>query len=259
MVGNGANKTSTNKHQYPIHEAAAIFPMMGDREFADFKKDIETYGVKEWGTLYRGQVLDGRNRYKACQELGIEMTFCEIEDDDKFDPVAYVLSHNLHRRHLTESQRAMVAAKVATMKQGARTDLRSIEPKSNEDAASQMKVSPASVKRAKNVIAKGAVEVQQAVEQGSLPVSVASELVKAVPDKDQQTEIVSKGTDAVRQAVKEKPLAQKRLTKQQAAEKRKQASAGPSAGLDDLRKAWLQATEQARKEFLKEVQHEQAY
>lgn len=66
-----------------------------------------------------------------------------------------------------------------------------------------MKVSDGSVKRAKKVIADGASEVQQAVEQGELPVSVASDFVKAVPDKKQQTEIVSKGADAVRQAVKE--------------------------------------------------------
>jgi ParB-like chromosome segregation protein Spo0J len=241
---------------YPIHPAAEIFPMMGDEEFAEFKKDVETYGVKEFGTLYRGQVLDGRNRYKACQELGIEMTFCEIEDTKDFDPVAYALSHNLHRRHLTESQRAMVAGKLATMKHGGDRKSDQEPNLSLEKASSMLSVSKGSAKNAKKVIANGAVEVQQAVEQGSLPVSVASELVKAVPDKQQQTEIVSKGTDAVRQAVKEKPLAQKRLTKEQAAEKRKQANASPMAGLDSLRKAWMQASQEARKEFLKEVKHE---
>lgn len=188
---------------YPIHPAAEIFPMMVDSQFAEFKKDIETYGVKEWGTLYLGQVLDGRNRYKACQELGIEMTFCEIEDTEDFDPVAYVLSHNLHRRHLTESQRSMVAAKVAKMTHGGNRKGDQEDNCTLEQAASIMKVSDGSVKRAKKVIADGASEVQQAVEQGELPVSVASDFVKAVPDKKQQTEIVSKGADAVRQAVKE--------------------------------------------------------
>jgi ParB-like chromosome segregation protein Spo0J len=245
---------------YPIHPAANLFPMMDDKEFAELKKDIKKNGVKVWGATYRGSVLDGRNRYKACQELGIEMQFSYIVDHEDFDPIAYVLSHNLYRRHLNESQRAMVAGKLATMKHGGDRKSDQEPNLSLEKASSMLSVSKGSTKNAKKVIADGAVEVQQAVEQGSLPVSVASELVKAVPDKQQQAEIVSKGADAVRQAVKETPLAQKRLTKEQAAEKRKQANAtaevnaAPLAGLDDLRKAWMQASERAREVFLKEVQ-----
>jgi hypothetical protein len=149
-------------------------------------------------------VLDGRNRYKACQELGIEMTFCEIEDNEDFDPIAYVLSHNLHRRHLTESQRAMVAAKLAKLQHG--------HVKSQKDdgqiclsvkeASKMVNASERSTKHAKKVIADGASEVQQAVEQGELPVSVASEFVKAVPDKNEQTKIIEDGVDTVRDAIK---------------------------------------------------------
>jgi hypothetical protein len=63
-------------------------------------------------------------------------------------PRAYVVSLNLRRRHLNESQRAMVAAKLATMRQGERTDL---EPSANfqkvsqADAAKLLNVSPRSV------------------------------------------------------------------------------------------------------------------
>jgi hypothetical protein len=241
---------------YPIHPAAEIFPIMGDKEFAEFKKDVETYGVKEFGTLYRGAVLDGRNRYKACQELGIEMTFCEIDEDENFDPIAYVLSHNLHRRHLNAGQRADVADKIATMRQGTRTDIGSKDTKSITDAAEQMKVSPASVKRRRKVRNKGSDEVNAAITDGTLPVTTASEFVDAVPDKHLQTEIVNKGVDAVRQAVKSKPLAQKRLTKEQAAEKRKQANVAvevnvtASPGLTQLRQAWAQASQEEREAFI---------
>jgi ParB-like chromosome segregation protein Spo0J len=203
-----------SQQAYEVHPAAELFPMMGDREFSEFKADIETHGIKEWGTLYRGQVLDGRNRYKACQELGIEMDFCEIEDKEDFDPIAYVLSHNLHRRHLTTSQRSDVAGKVATMRHGGDRKSEDIkgskdtlidDTKSIADAAAQMKVSPASVKRAKKVHAKGSESTKKALADGSLPVTTAAAFVDAVPDKKEQEAIVAQGPSAVKEAVKTVP------------------------------------------------------
>jgi hypothetical protein len=81
--------------------------MMSDEEFRALKADIKEHGQCEMIVLFEGRILDGRNRYRACVELGIEPDVCEI-DDPKYcpDPIAYVVSHNLHRRHLTREQRA---------------------------------------------------------------------------------------------------------------------------------------------------------
>jgi predicted NUDIX family phosphoesterase len=67
--------------------------------------------------LFESKILDGRNRYRACLEAGVghhTQTYMGA------DPLAYVLAQNLHRRHLNESQRSMVAARLATMEKAGR-------------------------------------------------------------------------------------------------------------------------------------------
>jgi hypothetical protein len=92
------------------------------------------------------------------------------------DPLAFVIAKNLKRRHLDESQRAMVAAKLATMRQGARTDLASIGAKSKAGAGALLNVGTKSVERAKKVREKGSKALIKAVEDGKIAVSVAAKL-----------------------------------------------------------------------------------
>ena len=91
----------------PAHPLAGLFPMLPDEEIAELADDICTFGQRVPIMVLDGQVLDGRNRLAACRIADIEPAFELYEGDD---PFAFVLSHNLHRRHLTASQRAMVAA-----------------------------------------------------------------------------------------------------------------------------------------------------
>jgi len=186
------------------HPASEIFPMMSDEQYAEFKEDVRKHGLQSTGLLFEGKILDGRNRYKVATELGIEMIWSELEaeDNEGFDPIEYVLTHNLHRRHLDASQRAIVAAKLATKKHGG--NRKSSDQELNlslDSAAKQLNVSVASVKSAKKVQAKGSDEVNAAVAQGKLPVSVAAKLVTAEPDKKKQSKILDHGADWVKQAV----------------------------------------------------------
>jgi ParB-like chromosome segregation protein Spo0J len=88
--------------------------MEGD-EYGRFADDIKKRGLQEPIVLHEHQILDGRNRYKACKQLGLTP---QTKPYTGNDPLGYVLSANFHRRHLNESQRAMVAARVVTTKLG---------------------------------------------------------------------------------------------------------------------------------------------
>ena len=96
------------------HEYANLFPMMSAGEFDSLLSDMARNGYDETApiVLCDGKILDGRNRYKAADELGIIPVYSEYTGDD---PLGYVVRHNLNRRHLSESQRAVIAARLANM------------------------------------------------------------------------------------------------------------------------------------------------
>ena len=69
--------------------------------------DIKANGLQNPIVLYKGQILDGRNRYLACRIAKVKPRF--IEWQGKGSPVDWVISENLIRRHLSSSQRAVIA------------------------------------------------------------------------------------------------------------------------------------------------------
>jgi hypothetical protein len=101
-----------------FHPLASLFPLLGSDELTTLSQDIIDNGLQFPITLHEGMILDGRNRYSACVMANVIPQFVEFDGDD---PVKFVVSTNLHRRHLNESQRAMVAAKLANMPLGGAT------------------------------------------------------------------------------------------------------------------------------------------
>lgn len=101
-----------------VHPVASIFPMMGEDELSALAADIKDNGqqshvVVAWAdeSMTETILLDGRNRSRACEMLGTEpnvelfsSVFIPLDD---FGPM--IVSWNLHRRHLSASQRAMIA------------------------------------------------------------------------------------------------------------------------------------------------------
>lgn len=102
-----------------FHEYANIFPLMNGAELDELVEDIRKNGLLEDIVVYDGVILDGRNRFNACDKADVEPMFIKYNGDD---PLGYVTSKNLHRRHLTEGQKGMAAAKAKGIRERLETE-----------------------------------------------------------------------------------------------------------------------------------------
>lgn len=189
------------------HDYANLFPMLDAAGQDALRADVQQHGVREPVIQFEGRILDGRNRYMAARDLGLDFPVAEF-DGNAAEALAYVLSTNLHRRHLTESQRAAVAAKLANMKRGG--DRKSDQTANLQDdrasitqaqAAQMLNVSERSVATAKKVIENAAPELIHSVEKGDVSVSAAAD-VSGLP-KEEQAAAVAEGPDAVKAKARE--------------------------------------------------------
>lgn len=187
-----------------FHEAANIFPM-DESNIGELAADIRKNGQMVPIETLDGKILDGRRRYMACGKAKVSPKFREVS---VADPVAYVLSLNLHRRHLTASQRSMVGARAKEiyskqakerqkMSQG-RGVTKGVEDlphlnetgKARDKAGAAVGVSGKLIDNAAKVIDKGVPELERAVDEGRLSVSSAAEVADLEPDV--QKEIADK-------------------------------------------------------------------
>ncbi|WP_291208961.1 MT-A70 family methyltransferase [Hyphomonas sp.] len=199
----------------PFHPYANLFPVLDGKDFDELAKDIKKNGLQESVVLLDGAILDGRNRYRAL--LKNRMVSPDINPGDRpdlfvefegEDALAWVLSKNLRRRHLSEGQRAIVAAKIANLKQGQRVKPANLQvsgdapaPVTRQAAAESLQVSERSVASAAKVLAQGAPELAEAVEQGRVSVSTA-EALTSLP-KAEQAQIVARGEKEILDKAKE--------------------------------------------------------
>ena len=164
--------------KFEIDPVANLLPEMSEEEFQGLKLDIETNGQKEpiIQDMSTGRILDGRHRLRACNELGIP-PYVERKEVD--DPLQFVLSLNVHRRHLNESQRAMIAAKLNKESSGkGRLTI--------NRAAEMMNISRTSVTRALKV-SKGSIPgVLDAINAGSVAASDASRIAHLDDDHQEK-------------------------------------------------------------------------
>lgn len=196
--------------EYPVHPVASLFPMIDDDALNALAEDIKKNGQREpilvafldGRELNEPVVVDGRNRFKACEIAGVEPEFSNdyVMEPDEIGP--WVISHNLHRRHLTTSQKAAVAvayeaelAKLAKVRriEGAKRGAeitnsgggRLVEnlpqsemgPKARDEAGDLFQVSGRSVSDAKYV-SQHDPEAFQRVRDGKQAVSAAAKAIR---------------------------------------------------------------------------------
>ncbi len=90
-----------------LHPLCTFFPRMSDEEFNLLKESLQQNGQTHPIFTLDGMILDGGNRYRALCELGIEPKITEYQGQS---PTQFILSSNLHRRHLTPGQSAAIVS-----------------------------------------------------------------------------------------------------------------------------------------------------
>ncbi|WP_417737755.1 DNA methyltransferase [Rosistilla oblonga] len=96
-----------------LHPACKLFPLLGENELQELAEDIKANGLQNAIILHDGKVLDGQNRLAACKLAGVEPRFVEWKGSGS--PLHWVVSQNLMRRHLSASQRAVLALDLLPM------------------------------------------------------------------------------------------------------------------------------------------------
>ncbi len=169
--------------------------MLSGKALDDFNLNVAENGLLDDIWVHDGQIIDGRNRYKACLAAGISPRYRPWNGEcgtlNKF-----VASQNLERRHLDESQRALAAAKLATLRYGANqfTEDTQICVPTQLEAAEMFNVSHRLVNSARKVVTRGIPELITEVEKGEMSVSHAA-AIASLPQKKQKR-LIRRGRDA---------------------------------------------------------------
>jgi hypothetical protein len=163
------------------HPLSAAFPAMSAEDFQALKDDIEVNGQREPVMIFEGMVLDGWHRYRACTELGVSVHKLTFPADG--DPVALVKTANLHRRHLTGSQRtaALVAcAEWHPPHRAKKVEPGSTLPKTNKEIAKEAGVSVRTVTDTKAAKDAGLLD---AVRDGAITAKEGASIARGKPAK----------------------------------------------------------------------------
>ena len=215
---------------YQFHPLADLFPMFNPADLKELAADIKANGQQVPIVLLedRGEmkVLDGRNRMKACEKLGIDpvtITFDELQRTviaPNTKPVDYVISLNLKRRHLSDTQREAIAAESVVLREAqeleaklqletATTDNGGVVTQENSpvftseetkvsEAAASLNVKKRNVRSAVNVVKKGSAGIRAAHKGGKITTSTAERLSKL--EKKQQEKLAKATAKGLQQA-----------------------------------------------------------
>jgi ParB-like chromosome segregation protein Spo0J len=134
-----------------FHPIAEVWPLLHEPELQELADDVKANGLHNPIWRHRdGRILDGRNRWLACRRAGVDCPSNTYEGQDGAELIAFVVSLNDKRRHLTTDQRAAIAAEIANLGHGQKK-ADAAAAVSQPEAARLMGVSVDSVQRAQAV------------------------------------------------------------------------------------------------------------
>jgi DNA-binding transcriptional regulator YhcF (GntR family) len=156
---------------------------MSPLDFSELVNDIRENGVQQSITVFEDMVLDGWHRYLACQQIGCE---CPSAPFTGKDPVRFVLSLNLNRRHLTGSQKAEAVVACNAWAPSGRPKGEAASPfPTVKTMAEEAGVSERTIQKAKKAHAAG---LGEAVKAGKVSVEKAAEIAD-LPESEREAAI----------------------------------------------------------------------
>lgn len=161
-----------------FHPLADLFPLIEGEELRELAHSIHEHGLREPIVLFEDKILDGRNRFRACEIAKVAPVTVPF---DGTDALAFVIDKNIHRRHLNESQRALIAARLTTTSWGgARKNKACEQAMTSNKAAKLFNVGRDSVTFARKILDEGTPAEIAAVQKGEARVA---SLGRALRDK----------------------------------------------------------------------------
>jgi ParB-like chromosome segregation protein Spo0J len=230
---------------YDVHPAANLFPMMDADALKELAADIKEHGLVQPITVHQRQVLDGRNRLVACQMAGVAPKFADWTGTGS--PTAWVISVNLHRRNLTQSQKAAIAFEVLSLYEAEAKERQAIQAKINQPQA-----------KVQNVEIIPPLEKAKARDKAAESVGVnpryISDVKAIAQERPEMVEKIKAGEITIPAAKKE--IAESKIPRQQKHQQNEQAI--DSNDLSKLKSYWRQSNRWDQSRFLQWIKSDEA-
>ena len=92
---------------YAISALALMFPPLSPARYARLLASIRAHGLRRPIVVWRGQVIDGLHRLKACLEAGVEPRYEFLDEGE--DPFEYLADENVPFRNMDQNGKAQTA------------------------------------------------------------------------------------------------------------------------------------------------------
>lgn len=170
-----------------IHPDAELVPAMSKEDYEALKQSLSQAGLMKPIELLDGKVIDGVHRQKACDELGLDADYIDI-DIGEMDPLEYVYHSAGPRRHLTKNQKSLLVALLANRIAENKGTSKTL---AFEEASQSSGISKPLIFSADQVNIKGSAALKDAVLTGKIPVKQAAHIANL--PKSEQTSIIKSG------------------------------------------------------------------